>query len=291
MRPTMRILLLALAALGGCPRASYEPPFTDGSSPLEAGPTCSSWTCAGCCAGGQCRPGRDPASCGSGGKACVACQAKQSCPAGSCIALASCGPASCPDGCCDSDVCRGGDDARACGKGGAACQACPAGKACLAKACSETCSGGIARPLAASSLFGVTCNPGASLAADGVFAGLDRAALEMSSIGGKEMASCIAVDFGSVQQLDSVVVRAKAVDKACAIGCSSCGTGRRVAVLHSELEAAGSYKFVAAPEITATVADYTVTIAGQARYVAVCREAYGPERDDVTVDSVHALCH
>ncbi len=34
-----------------------------------------------------------------------------------------CGPWSC-DGCCDGDECRAGDDADACGAGGAACQAC-----------------------------------------------------------------------------------------------------------------------------------------------------------------------
>jgi len=102
--------------------------------------SCDTTTCpSGCCQGGQCMPGITDAACGSGGVACVACQVPaQSCVNQSCTSGPTCDASTCPDGCCDSQAqCLPGNLDTACGKGGAACDACAAGNTCVNNACSS----------------------------------------------------------------------------------------------------------------------------------------------------------
>jgi hypothetical protein len=100
---------------------------------------CSPDTCTGCCAGptiDDCIPvGNDQsvAQCGSGGEACDACGAQDTCTQGSCVST-SCS-ADCPNGCCDGVTCRDGDSVNECGTGGEACFACGPDQTCTDGAC------------------------------------------------------------------------------------------------------------------------------------------------------------
>jgi hypothetical protein len=121
-----------------------------GACPSEA-PPCDGITCPlGCCTPeGSCVPGTEHGRCGSGGQACMACDAASDCARGACRTLngfdcsqcpggqcvngqcrseifeagVGCSPASCP-GCCAGDVCLGGNSTSNCGRGGAPCKTC-----------------------------------------------------------------------------------------------------------------------------------------------------------------------
>ncbi len=90
---------------------------------------CGPGNCAGCCSGGVCFNGLDPASCGSGGALCQSCADSQKCTpsssgGGTCTGTTVCGPATC-SGCCDwNGVCRAGDTNATCGLGGEQCSNC-----------------------------------------------------------------------------------------------------------------------------------------------------------------------
>lgn len=98
-------------------------------------PSCSSATCAGCCAldeGRQrCLSGTESSACGRSGAACDDCLVEgRGCdPSRRACGTSSCSPANC-DGCCVGDKCLPGDVATACGAKGEACDSCAPGQAC-----------------------------------------------------------------------------------------------------------------------------------------------------------------
>jgi len=67
--------------------------------------------------------------CGDG----PACGAGFGCHGGECV----CDATTCPHGCCGPEGCVKGTSSAACGKGGAACQACEAPAACVSRSCRE----------------------------------------------------------------------------------------------------------------------------------------------------------
>jgi len=133
------------------------------TSMTECGPV----NCAGCCAGGACLSGTEPANCGSHGAQCSNCAATGA----ACLADAGagCGPArpakcdyySCRNGCCDANgVCQSGASSSACGNGGGTCAVCRAGQGCSAlQVCQctpESCPSGCCDVVSGS------CQPGTS---------------------------------------------------------------------------------------------------------------------------------
>ncbi|MEZ4462448.1 MAG: C2 domain-containing protein [bacterium] len=97
--------------------------------------------CTGCYVNGECKAGNERLSCGSGGNACVMCAEGDTCEDGVCTSPRNCTPANC-NGCCDAnDQCITGNQASACGAGGAACEARLDGTGCIDQRCvgAETC--------------------------------------------------------------------------------------------------------------------------------------------------------
>jgi len=107
---------------------------------------CSAQNCPGCCAGGSCLQGNDPAACGANGQLCADCTSlSETCSTadagfggGSCIKEPPpvCNETNCPTGCCDGATCLPGNLDSFCGTAGAACTNCGASnKTCKAQAC------------------------------------------------------------------------------------------------------------------------------------------------------------
>lgn len=103
---------------------------------------CGPSTCDGCCSSGACisLSQTSAENCGSGGEACDACLAGQSCSAGSCGG-SGCNATSCPTGCCSSGACiqRANQSTSQCGNNGAGCVACSAGQTCGGGSCQNAC--------------------------------------------------------------------------------------------------------------------------------------------------------
>lgn len=111
---------------------------------------CNAQTCPnGCCSGNVCIPfaNQNQTNCGAGGNACTACSGSNVCTAGVCQPSA-CNGGNC-SGCCINGLCipLGAQSNMSCGRGGAACSACPAGNTCnngtcIASGCGpQTCMG------------------------------------------------------------------------------------------------------------------------------------------------------
>ncbi|MBS1153623.1 MAG: family peptidase, partial [Myxococcaceae bacterium] len=79
-----------------------------------------------------------PLACGSAGAACVTCNVGQQCVSGACV-TGMCSPTTC-GGCCTNNFCvtAAGQNAFACGSGGAACVGCGGGQSCINGACVAT---------------------------------------------------------------------------------------------------------------------------------------------------------
>lgn len=139
------------------------------------------------------------------------------------------------------------------------------------------------------------CNVDNALALDGVVAGLDRSGSSTCNdvwdpVQGS--CGCLAVDLGAVYPIGSASVWAAPTGDACGTHpCldTSCGTGHSFGILvGTELD---QYIAVANVGLTAgAITEYPVTIGTRARYLVVCREAWGQERDDVVVDAIVASC-
>jgi len=134
---------------------------TDQNGSATAGTSCSTsggasgvcdgqGTCDACTPNAPCTPTGKPCqqgtmSCATG-PVCAApsninegqpCGANLVCASGACVA---CGATSCPNGCCDSTGCvTTGQKTSECGKGGAACGACPANQICTIGGSGCTC--------------------------------------------------------------------------------------------------------------------------------------------------------
>ncbi len=98
---------------GGDGPADPDPSGGGGSSPTGSASTAANGGSSGSTQQGS---GTGPSSGGSGGAS----------SASSSSGGAACDAATCPNGCCDGDTCRQGDEASACGKGGATCWNCTA---------------------------------------------------------------------------------------------------------------------------------------------------------------------
>ncbi len=132
---------------------------------------------------------------------------------------------------------------------------------------------------------GGICNPFSALVSDGAWAGLDCTGGGATLIDGVNVTACIAADFGSVTNLDPLIVRAKSVANACGTPCTtSCNSGDEMLVFYGS--ARGLYQFAKAIALAPTFNDYPITLGLAARYVLVCRNGSGPIRDDVAVDSI-----
>jgi hypothetical protein len=138
---------------------------------------------------------------------------------------------------------------------------------------------------------GNICNPSSALASDGAWAGLDCTGGGATLIDSMNVTACIAADFGSVANLDPVIVRAKSVADACGTACSTyCNTGDEMLVFYGSTR--GVYQFAKAIALAPTFNDYPITLGLAARYILVCRDGSGAFRDDVAVDSIlsHGAC-
>lgn len=82
-----------------------------------------------------CQIGNSALACGSAGGMCATCNAGEQCVNGACT-VAACSPATC-NGCCTNNFCvtTQGQNAFACGTGGAACGNCMNGQVCTNGAC------------------------------------------------------------------------------------------------------------------------------------------------------------
>lgn len=141
--------------------------------------------------------------------------------------------------------------------------------------------------------LGDACNLDNALAADGAGAGLDRTVGSQCSSQWDNSGSCgcLAVDLGTVRPLASIEIVARPVSLACTAACqtATCGTGRTLAVLTGLDE--GQYSLPIDIMLTsAAFTTYTRPAMRDARYIVVCRQAYGEERDDFEIDFVSAIC-
>lgn len=130
---------------------------------------------------------------------------------------------------------------------------------------------------------------------DGEVAGLDRFFGDVDSACSiwqePELGACgcVGLDLGGIYPVSSFVVRAAPSADACGQSCSACGTGHTFTTWIGSTE--GEYAL--ARDITMAgdvLADYTVQVAADLRYVVVCRDVWGEERDDVAVDSLEVVC-
>jgi hypothetical protein len=130
---------------------------------------------------------------------------------------------------------------------------------------------------------------------DDVPAGLDRRFGDLESSCSKwdevfGACGCVGLDLGALYPVSEFVVRARPVDKGCSQICTSgCGSGHFfTAWTGSQL---GTY--ILAENVmmpSDTMADYTVGTDRALRYVVVCRDLWGEDRDDVAVDSIEVRC-
>jgi hypothetical protein len=134
---------------------------------------------------------------------------------------------------------------------------------------------------------GSVCTASNALASDGAWAGLDCTGGGFATIDGVDVTACIAADFGTVVNLDPVIVRARSIDNACGTACSTgCNTGDAMLVFYGST--LGVYQYATAVTLVATFNDYPVTLGIAARYVLICRNGSGQFRDDVAVDSIRS---
>jgi hypothetical protein len=133
---------------------------------------------------------------------------------------------------------------------------------------------------------GQVCDEDKALVADADGCGLDCAGAGVADIAGQGVTACVGVDFGNVAHRDPVIVRARAVDKACSVSCSGadCDVGKVVAVFFGEQK--GSYRFAATVELGAYQRDHAVVLGSPARFVVACRKGWGASHPDVMVDSI-----
>lgn len=138
-------------------------------------------------------------------------------------------------------------------------------------------------------MVGIVCELLNALKTDGNYTGLDYADTGVKTIDGESVTACVAVDFGDVYHIDSVVVRARIAGEACSVPCSgsNCGTLNTMRVFSGITKT--DYQFVATVTLAPTYTDQVVPLAVAARYVLVCRPNGGGTRDDIVVDSVNSV--
>jgi hypothetical protein len=137
------------------------------------------------------------------------------CGGGTSAPPATCDPTTCPDGCCLGDQCVTGAAATGCGHGGAQCEICAAGVACVAQRCEPPCS---ARTCAGCCAADGSCRPGVD----------DRAACGLS---GETCQACAA---------NLACAGARCVADSCATTCDGCCQADGTCVAWQSLIAASS---------------------------------------------------
>jgi hypothetical protein len=144
-------------------------------------------------------------------------------------------------------------------------------------------------------MSGVVCNPEAALVDDGKFAGLDRIVGDESIFDGEPVTGCIGFEFGQVVRLAAVRVHAKPIASACgstpcSIGTTGCGTGHTISMFgglsRDTLEKGDVVNNTDADDTYLAVFEGARDVA----IIAICREAWGAERDDMAIDSVAGVC-
>lgn len=160
----------------------------------------------------------------------------------------------------------------------------------------ECTTGGLALPTRAINVTpaadGVACNIDNVLTENGAYAGLDRPLDQPNNLGrlaGREVTGCIAVEFS--KPISAARIRMLGVPEACGHRCGdACGSGHDVDIFAGTSE--DSLQFIQEfKSIGATLTTRDVTISNAtARFVAVCRQSWGPKRDDIAVDSITGTC-
>lgn len=141
------------------------------------------------------------------------------------------------------------------------------------------------------------CDVERALVRDGNLAGLDLfgdtdAGCDLlSSDEGVGGCGCVGVDFGAAYDLASIVVRAAPIGDACGGACDGgdCGTGHSFVAWFGIAQ--DTYTLIGDPDLTSDqLTDYELAIGQPARFAVVCREWWSASRDDVSVDSIEAVC-
>jgi hypothetical protein len=141
---------------------------------------------------------------------------------------------------------------------------------------------------------GPVCNIDEVLVDDGKAAGLDRTTNIDATLAGQNVSSCIGVELAGVAE--EMVVRLKPTPQACTVPCAAnCGSGHSAKLFAGTSASASDFEFLREIELgTTSLADYTVDIdsiiPGGAKFLAICRAAWGPARDDIAVDAVYGRC-
>ena len=134
---------------------------------------------------------------------------------------------------------------------------------------------------------GDVCSLNAILATDDSDCGLDCPSAGAAALDGVSVTACVGVDFGGEFTLDPIIVRARTGHNACGTACvgADCDTGHSMHVFRGI--AKGAYTYVATQQnMTNKNTDYAFNLGAPARFVVVCRSAWGPVRDDILVDSI-----
>jgi hypothetical protein len=187
----------------------------------------------------------------------------------------------------------------ACGSPGAECGAVPdgCGATITCAGCVGLCSSAhnCCPPGKPTSAFdpvgkGIVCNQNNLLATDDKVAGLDYHDSGGVDVDGKFVTSCLAVDFGAVYQMDSVIVRAARSDAACeAMICTQCS---ELGLVVFRGVTQGSYTYVADQTLTNSLIDYPIVLGGGVRFIVICRPGGGSSKNDIAIDSiVPAACN
>lgn len=127
---------------------------------------------------------------------------------------------------------------------------------------------------------------------DGRTAGIDRpGGVQWTVLDGEVVSGCIGLDYGQVLEFRQFVVRAASAAKACSVACvgQDCGSSDYFRIYTGTTK--GRYSLRDGyTDLVRTLADYTTSFSGRARYVVICRGGGGITRDDVLLDAVTAVC-
>ncbi len=139
------------------------------------------------------------------------------------------------------------------------------------------------------------CNVSEVEVRDGTPAGLDRRFGDIESacvkwdgdLGG---CGCVGLDLGALFPVGEFVVRARPVGIACTEPCADgCGIGDYFTTWTGSER--GVYTLEDNVEMTSDLfADFTIPVGQRIRYLVVCRDVWGENRDDVEIDSIEVRC-
>jgi hypothetical protein len=168
-----------------------------------------------------------------------------------------------------------------------------------ADAAGESCTSGALVPGTAFNASPVdslsACNVENAELRDDVAAGLDRRLSDLESSCSKwdevfGACGCVGLDLGGVYPVSEFLVRAQPVAMACTQPCTSgCGMGR----FFTTWTGSEPGTYIVAENVmmlSDALTDYTIRVDRPLRYVVVCRDIWGEEKDDVAVDAIEVSC-